>query len=181
MKIYTKKGDKGFTSLFGGTRVLKSHKRIESYGTIDELNSYLGLISSLPALKYHQSLITRIQNNLFVIGSILATETSGPNEKIPELKDEESEFLEKLMDDFDKDLPTLKGFIIPGGHEAIAHIHIARCICRRAERQIVALSQENEVQSPVIIYINRLSDFLFMLARKITYELGIAEQIWKSR
>jgi cob(I)alamin adenosyltransferase len=180
MKIYTKTGDKGQTSLLGGTRVLKSHIRIEAYGTVDELNSSIGLLACLPEISIEsKNVLVRIQNALFTIGSVLACETEAAISGIPQLKAEESNLLEKEIDEIEKKLPALRVFILPGGHPAVAHCHIARCICRRAERLVVGLSQEQGVPGEIIIYLNRLSDYLFMLARNTSFELGMQDIPWK--
>jgi cob(I)alamin adenosyltransferase len=181
MKIYTKTGDKGLTSLLGGTRVFKSHLRIEAYGTVDELNSVIGLLASLHEIsKSSQNILIKIQHTLFTIGSVLACETDKAYARIPHLKVTESKLLEREIDDIDKKLPSLKAFILPGGHFAVAHCHVARCICRRAERYVVKLAQDQMVPEEIIIYLNRLSDYLFMLARNTSFELGIEDVPWES-
>jgi cob(I)alamin adenosyltransferase len=182
-KIYTKTGDKGQTSLIGGTKVPKSHLRIESYGTIDELNSHIGLcidsMNDIPS----QTLLREIQDRLFTIGSSLACDPDKePRMKIPDLKPEDISLLESEMDKMDEVLPVMKSFILPGGHIAVSQVHIARCVCRRAERICVHMQQENLfVDDLVIQYLNRLSDFLFMLARYTGHQLGIEEIPWKAR
>ena len=179
MKIYTKKGDNGETSLFGGTRVKKSDIRIEAFGDMDELNSYIGLIASLPEYGSNLAALERIQNNLFVAGSMLAAESENARSRIPILNSGEPEILEKEIDRMTGILPPLKGFILPGGSQAVSVCHIARCICRRAERHIVALSNFHPVDNSVIIYLNRLSDFLFTLARKAAHDSSIQERLWE--
>jgi cob(I)alamin adenosyltransferase len=167
MKIYTKKGDSGTTGLIGGTRVLKSSLRIESYGTIDELNSYIGVVRDQGIdIKYIEQLI-EIQDRLFTIGSSLASDPEKSNMKIPDLKSEDISLLENWMDDMDAELPEMKFFVLPGGHQAVSFCHVARCVCRRSERLIVDLSQHEFVAELVTAYINRLSDYLFVLSRKI--------------
>ena len=181
MKIYTKTGDKGFTSLIGGRRVPKYHIRIESYGTVDELNAYLGLIADQDILSHHQQILKQIQNRLFTIGASLAAEPENSRMVIPDLETQDIDLLEQEMDSMDKQLPQLKNFILPGGNNAISFCHVARCVCRRAERITVQLAEESSVDEKVIVYLNRLSDYLFMLARKITQEQNIDENIWLSR
>ena len=167
MKIYTKTGDKGKTSLIGGTKVLKSHERIEAYGTVDELNSYIGLCRDLiqdPSIK---SLLQEIQDRLFTIGSALACDPEKETKmKIPDIKENDVQLLEAEMDRMDESLIPLQQFILPGGHPTVSHIHIARCICRRTERLVVNLLLNDEENENLIIkYINRLSDYLFTLSR----------------
>jgi cob(I)alamin adenosyltransferase len=181
MKIYTKKGDSGTTGLIGGTRVLKSSLRIESYGTIDELNSYIGVVRDQGIdIKYIEQLI-EIQDRLFTIGSSLASDPEKSNMKIPDLKSEDISLLENWMDDMDAELPEMKFFVLPGGHQAVSFCHVARCVCRRSERLIVDLSQHEFVAELVTAYINRLSDYLFVLSRKIAQDLNVNEQPWKPR
>jgi cob(I)alamin adenosyltransferase len=182
-KIYTKTGDTGNTSLIGGTRVPKSNLRIEAYGTIDELNSYVGLCRDLLADETIRVLLQEIQDRLFTIGSSLACDPDKePKMKIPDLKDEDIVLLESKIDDMNAVMPVMKNFILPGGHPTVAHIHIARCICRRAERCCVRLEEEKSEVSPLILaYLNRLSDYLFVLARYAAFQLNIAEIVWKPR
>lgn len=181
MKIYTKTGDKGLTSLIGGVRVPKYHLRIESYGTVDELNSYIGLIRDQVVAESYKSILKEIQDRLFTIGSVLASDPEKSRMKVPDLKQEDIELLENEMDSMDSVLPDLKHFILPGGSTTISSCHIARCICRRAERITVQLSSESFVDEKVIIYLNRLSDYLFVLARKLCFDDGIEENIWIPR
>jgi cob(I)alamin adenosyltransferase len=181
MKIYTKTGDKGFTSLIGGTRVPKHHLRIESYGTVDELNSYIGLISDQDISEHDKEILKYIQDRLFTIGSSLAADPEKSRMVIPDLHTEDIELLEKEMDLMNEELPELKHFILPGGSNAISFCHIARCVCRRAERLSVHLAEESTVDEKVNIYLNRLSDYLFTLARKIGYDHKIAENKWVPR
>ena len=183
MKIYTKTGDKGTTSLIGGTKVPKSHLRIESYGTVDELNSYLGLIRDIISHPHTEGLIASIQDRLFTIGSSLACDPiKEPRMRLPDLHKEDIELLEKEIDAMNEELEPMKNFIIPGGHPTVSHIHIARCVCRRAERACVRLELESlEVDPLVLQYLNRLSDYLFMLARYAGKLLGIDEIAWKPR
>jgi cob(I)alamin adenosyltransferase len=181
MKIYTKKGDKGTTGLIGGTRVLKSSLRIEAYGTIDELNSYIGVVRDHDILDVHKDQLIEIQDRLFTIGSSLASDPETSNMKIPDLLEADVQLLEKWMDEMDAVLPEMKNFILPGGHPAVSFCHVARCVCRRAERIIVDLDQHEFVAELVIVYVNRLSDFLFVLGRKIAQDLGAKEQSWRPR
>lgn len=168
MKIYTKTGDKGKTSLFSGNRVPKHHLRIESYGTVDELNSYIGLIKDHRPDGEDLSMLNRIQDRLFTIGSILATEPSEKKQKrfkLPKIKESDIEGLEKSMDDMNEQLPEMTHFLLPGGHPVVSFCHVGRTICRRAERRITALHEEQAVDEKVLKYMNRLSDFLFVLSR----------------
>jgi cob(I)alamin adenosyltransferase len=183
MKIYTKTGDKGTTSLIGGTKVPKSHVRIEAYGTVDELNSYLGLLRDIIPHLHSTGLIAVIQDRLFTIGSSLACDPEKePRMKLPDLQMKDIQLLENEIDSMNEELEPMKNFIIPGGHPTISHIHIARCICRRAERACVRLEMESlEVEPLVLQYLNRLSDYLFMLARFAGKILGIQEIPWKAR
>jgi len=181
MKIYTKTGDKGFTSLIGGTRVPKHHIRIESYGTVDELNSYIGLIRDQDIAQHDKELLKQIQDRLFTIGSSLAADPERSKMIIPDLNVEDIEVLEQEMDQMNEILPELKHFILPGGSNAISFCHVARCVCRRAERLNVELAENSPVDEKVNIYLNRLSDYLFTLARKIGYEQNIIENKWIPR
>ena len=183
MKIYTKTGDKGTTSLIGGTKVSKAHLRIEAYGTVDELNSYTGLCKDLIQDNNSKTVLQEIQDRLFTIGSALACDPQKETKiKIPDLKEEDINLLENEIDRMNEILPPMKSFILPGGHPSISHLHIARCICRRAERCCVRLeSEQNEVAPIIIKYLNRLSDYLFMLARYAGHLLNVAEMPWKPR
>lgn len=180
MKIYTKQGDRGHTALLGGTRVSKAHLRIEAYGTVDELNSYIGLISTIVSHS-HVEILREIQDRLFTLGSNLATDPGKQNVKTPFLKEDDIDLLEKQMDEMQAQLPELRSFVLAGGCAANAHIHIARCVCRRAERLVVHLSQNEEVEDMIIKYLNRLSDYLFVLSRKVSAELGAEETSWRPR
>ena len=182
-KIYTKTGDLGKTSLIGGTKVLKSHLRIESYGTVDELNSYIGLVNDNLKDDHSKVILKEIQDRLFTIGSSLACDPEKePLMKIPDLKETDIVLLEKEIDTMNETLPVMKSFILPGGHIAVSTIHVARCICRRAERICVHLQQEDIFVEPLVIkYLNRLSDYLFMLARYTAHLLGVGEIAWKPR
>ncbi len=179
-KIYTKEGDSGQTSLFGGRRLSKHHLRIESYGTIDELNAYLGLLRDNVPDEEVNEVLKNIQDRLFTIGANLA---SDPDKELPapDLREEDVQLLEKEMDRMDENLPPLKNFILPGGHTTVSFCHIARTVCRRAERLVVALAHEEEVAEIILKYMNRLSDYFFILARKLTQDLGADEVIWKAR
>jgi cob(I)alamin adenosyltransferase len=181
MKIYTKTGDKGFTSLIGGTRVAKHHLRIESYGTVDELNSYIGLIRDQDIAGHDKEILKQIQDRLFTIGSSLAADPERSKMVIPDLHMADVELLEQEMDKMNEQLPELRHFILPGGNNIISFCHIARCICRRAERITVHLAEESTVDEKVNIYLNRLSDYLFTLARKIGNEHKIPENQWIPR
>jgi cob(I)alamin adenosyltransferase len=181
MKIYTKTGDKGYTSLIGGTRVPKYHLRIESYGTVDELNSYIGLIRDQDINRHQKDILKEIQDRLFTIGSVLASDPERSKMHIPDLKNADIELLEQEIDKMNEMLPELRNFILPGGSNAISFCHVARCICRRAERLVVQLSEEDLVVEQVLVYLNRLSDFLFVLARMIAFEQKITENIWTPR
>jgi len=181
MKIYTKTGDKGFTSLIGGTRVPKHHLRIESYGTIDELNSYLGLIRDQDIASNDKNFLKEIQDRLFTIGSSLAADPEKSKMVIPDLYTEDIEALEQEMDCINTQLPELKHFILPGGSTTVSYCHLARCVCRRAERLVVHLAEESAVDDKIIVYLNRLSDYLFTLARKIANDNKIPENQWIPR
>ncbi len=185
MKIYTKTGDKGQTSLIGGKRVPKYHLRIECYGTIDELNSWIGLIRDQGIDDHSITLLLEIQDRLFTIGSLLAADPDKSNpktrEKIPDLTDNDIAILEKEIDRMVDHLPELRSFILPGGNNTISFCHLARCVCRRAERLIVQLGEESLVDDKVIVYLNRLSDYLFILARWMAQQKNIAETPWSPR
>lgn len=180
-KIYTKTGDKGQTSLIGGTRVPKHHIRIETYGTVDELNSYIGLIRDQEIDAHSKEVLIEIQDRLFTIGSSLASDPDKSKMKIPDLKEEDVALLEQEMDKMDETLPEMRSFVLPGGHTTVSFCHIARCVCRRAERLAIHLSEENFVADLVIKYLNRLSDYLFVLSRKLTQDLQASEIPWKPR
>lgn len=187
-KIYTKTGDKGATSLIGGTKVPKSHLRIESYGTIDELNSFIGLLNdqipgSQPPLNAATVMLKEIQDRLFTIGASLACDPEKEAKlKIPDLKKEDVDLLEKEIDRMNEELPPMKSFILPGGHLAVSTAHIVRCVCRRAERICVHMQEDQLYIEPIVIqYINRLSDYIFVLARYIGHVLQVPEIPWKPR
>jgi cob(I)alamin adenosyltransferase len=183
LKIYTKTGDLGKTSLIGGTKVLKSNIRIDTYGTVDELNSYLGLLRDHFSEARAHATLKEIQDRLFTIGSSLAVDPEKePAMKIPDLKESDIYFLEKEIDYMQGQLPEMKFFILPGGHPAVSTAHIARCICRRTERCCVHMMELELFVDPLIIkYLNRLSDYLFVLARFIGKSFQVEEQIWKPR
>jgi cob(I)alamin adenosyltransferase len=181
MKIYTKTGDKGQTSLLGGTRISKSHDRINAYGTTDELNSYIGLLRDQPVNLNRKEVLKEIQDRLFTIGSSLAADPDKSKMKIPDLLDSDVKLLENEIDKMNDSLPELKEFILPGGHESVSFCHIARCVCRRSERLVVVLAEKEFVSELVVIYLNRLSDYLFVLSRMMAKELNAEEITWKPR
>ena len=182
MKIYTKTGDQGKTSLIGGTRVPKHHIRIEAYGTVDELNSYIGMIRDLTQRNEHLNFVlNEVQDRLFTMGSQLASDPEKSRMKLPDLHESDVTLLEKEIDAMNELLPELKSFVLPGGHTTASWCHIARCVCRRCERLVTHLSEENEVSPLIIIYLNRLSDYLFVLARKMLIDENKLEVIWKPR
>jgi cob(I)alamin adenosyltransferase len=183
IKIYTKTGDKGTTSLIGGTKVPKSHLRIEAYGTIDELNSYIGLCKDLIADETISMTLQETQDRLFTIGSSLACDpVKEPKMKIPDLKEKDVILLEKEIDRMNDAIPPMKSFVLPGGHPTVSHLHIARCVCRRAERCCVRLEMETlEIEPLILKYLNRLGDYLFVLARYTAHLLNTPEIPWKPR
>lgn len=181
MKIYTKTGDQGTTALFGGKRVSKAELRIDAYGTVDELNAWIGMIRDQEVNVKRQDIFVQIQNDLFVVGSILATEPGNEKVKIPALSEDEIVFLEKQIDGLDAELPPMKFFVLPGGHLSISTCHVTRTVCRRAERLVVALHDSEPINPAVIRYLNRLSDYLFVLSRKVAHELGVEETPWKPK
>jgi cob(I)alamin adenosyltransferase len=178
MKIYTRKGDQGETSLFGGARLPKDHIRIEAYGTVDELNSHVGVVmgflSDADLLRYLQE----VQSRLFDVGAILASDPSKENDYIPKLKQVSIDVLEQAIDDMNTTLPELKHFILPSGHAIVAACHVARTVCRRAERAIVRLAHDEMVPELVLVYLNRLSDYLFVLARYLGSKFDVPEVRW---
>ena len=185
MKIYTKTGDSGTTSLYGGTRVKKYNLRIESYGTVDELNSYVGLIKDQDISNTNKNSLLKIQNELFTLGSMLATPPEKETLKngkerlnIPKIDESAVLFLENEIDRMDAALPQMTHFILPGGHQAVSFCHVARCVCRRAERLSVALNDQETINNDIIKYLNRLSDYLFTLARKLSNDLSVDEIKW---
>ncbi|MCU0389834.1 MAG: cob(I)yrinic acid a,c-diamide adenosyltransferase [Thermoflexibacter sp.] len=181
MRIYTKTGDKGETSLVYGTRVRKDNLRIESYGTVDELNAYIGLVRDQLINTHRKDILKEIQDRLFTIGASLATEPHKDRKKIPDLYESDVLFLEQEMDKMDAELPELRHFVLPGGHQSVSFCHVARTVCRRAERLCVTLAEETDVDNLIIIYLNRLSDYLFVLSRKMAQELQAEEVKWIPR
>jgi cob(I)alamin adenosyltransferase len=180
-KIYTKTGDKGETSLIGGKRVPKYDMRIEAYGTVDELNSFVGLLRDQEIDPYYKNVLLQIQDRLFVAESLLAKDESNKEVKLPCLKNDDILFLENEIDSMNEKLPPLGNFILPGGHPAVSLAHVARCVCRRAERIIIQLSEQYPVEDIVIQYFNRLSDYFFVLARKIGQDTGVGDLLWKAK
>lgn len=178
-KIYTKTGDKGQTSLLGGTRVPKHHIRIEAYGTVDELNSHVGLlrdvVEDIPTIE----LLVSIQDRLFTIGSHLAADPEKNKMALPPIGEDDVTALEKAIDTINGQVPEMKSFVLPGGHVFVSYCHIARCVCRRAERAVLRLSESEKVEDIHIKYLNRLSDYLFMLSRWLTMKLNAKEIPWK--
>lgn len=188
MKVYTKTGDTGTTALFGGTRVSKHHIRIESYGTVDELNSHIGLIRDQEINVLYKNVLIEVQDRLFTVGAILATppekETLKNGEKRLQnlgIQETDIEFLENEIDTMETQLPPMTNFVLPGGHTTVSYCHIARCVCRRAERLAVHLNDIEPTDEMVIKYLNRLSDYLFVLARKLTLDLNADEVKWIPR
>ena len=180
MRIYTKTGDDGTTGLFGGSRIPKNDLRIESYGTIDELNSFIGRLLENEELNDHIEFFRSIQSELFTIGSHLATVEEKMREKLPSLSTKAIENFEKWMDNVDENLPKLRNFLLPGGHPSVADAHIARSVCRRAERNVSKLKEIYNFQDEILVYLNRLSDYMFVLARKFSKDLGVTEISWES-
>lgn len=178
MKIYTKKGDSGDTSLFGGQRVSKSTERIEAYGNVDELNSFVGLATSFEISEKGSEYLDRVQELLFILGADLATPPSSKT-RIDRISENDIRFLEKAIDELEEDLETLKNFILPGGSQAGATLHVARTVCRRAERSAVACQKVDDISDNCIKFLNRLSDFLFVIARYENKKTGIREKPWK--
>jgi cob(I)alamin adenosyltransferase len=188
MKVYTKTGDKGTTALFGGTRVPKHHIRIESYGTVDELNSHIGLIRDQEIDAHYKMVLAEIQDRLFTVGAILATppeketlKNGQPRLQNLGLLETDIEFLEKEIDTMEESLPQMTHFVLPGGHTTVSYCHIARCVCRRAERLSVHLNDLEPTDELVLTYLNRLSDYLFVLARKLSQDLNAEEVKWIPR
>jgi cob(I)alamin adenosyltransferase len=178
MKVYTRKGDKGKTGLIGGTRVPKYSLRIESYGTVDELNSYIGLLRDRTLSESFKEELIFIQDRLFTLGSLLAQDPEKKSMELPQVKLEDIESLEKSIDKMDEELPPMKSFVLPGGHETVSFCHIARCVCRRAERLVTELSEETELNELILAYLNRLSDYLFVYARLASHRLNAEEIPW---
>lgn len=188
MKVYTKTGDTGTTALFGGTRVPKHHIRIESYGTVDELNSHIGLIRDQEMNQLYKNVLIEVQDRLFTVGAILATppekETLKNGQKRLQnlgIQESDIEYLENQIDVIEESLPQMTHFVLPGGHTTVSYCHIARCVCRRAERLAVHLNDIEPTDELVIKYLNRLSDYLFVLARKLSFDLNADEVQWIPR
>jgi cob(I)alamin adenosyltransferase len=181
MKIYTRTGDQGTTALFGGKRVSKADLRIDTYGTVDELNSWIGLLRDQDVNTKRKDFLVQIQDRLFTIGSILATEPGNTKVKIPSLSVDDVHALERAIDSMDSELPPMKSFILPGGNQSVSFCHITRTVCRRSERLVIALNTHESVDALVIQYLNRLSDYLFVLARKMALELNVADTPWKPK
>ncbi len=179
MKIYTKTGDKGTTSLFGGKRIPKDDLHLEAYGTVDELNSLVGLAITKVASDKSKELLIKVQNDLFVVGSDLATPQKNSKYPVPRVQNEMIEYLEEQIDEFDSKMPALKSFILPGGTEAASILNVARAVCRRAERKTVALGKNENLNEKIVVYLNRLSDFLFVLARFENFTTNTPEREWK--
>jgi cob(I)alamin adenosyltransferase len=178
-KIYTKGGDKGKTSLLGGTRVPKYDDRINAYGTLDELNSFLGLVRDFNISSQYKQVIVDIQNFIFTAEAHLASDNPENTKKLPSLKEEQVLLLEQEIDAMNDQLPELKSFILPGGHPVVSYCHISRTICRRAERLVIKLAADYTVDEVIIRFLNRLSDYLFVLARKLSKDFGAKEIPWK--
>jgi cob(I)alamin adenosyltransferase len=176
-KIYTKTGDKGMTSLLGGTRVKKYDERIEAYGTVDELNSFIGLIRDQEISLHYKQVLSEIQDRLFTVESLLASDNKEVKKRLPCIKSNDINLLEKEIDDMNESLEELNAFILPGGHTIVSYCHIARCVCRRTERLVIKLAETVETEELLIKYLNRLSDYLFVLARKINKDLGLTDNI----
>ncbi len=181
MKVYTKKGDQGTTGLIGGTRILKSSLRIEAYGTVDELNAHIGLLRDLAGQEELENQLLEIQDRLFTLGSHLAADPVKSKMKLPDITVEDVENLEKWMDKMDEELEPMRFFVLPGGHPTVSYSHIARCVCRRAERIVVDLNQSEPVDPVIMKYLNRLSDYIFVLGRKLTKDLNADEKPWVPR
>jgi len=181
VKIYTKTGDQGTTSLIGGKRVSKADLRIDTYGTVDELNSHVGLLRDQEVNLKRKSELIEIQDRLFTIGSALASQPDNTKVKIPPLQESDIQFLETVIDGMEAELPPMRFFVLPGGHPSVSICHVVRTVCRRAERLTIALHQHETVNDLVIKYLNRLSDYLFVLSRKMAQELGAEETPWRPR
>ncbi|HET9487034.1 MAG TPA: cob(I)yrinic acid a,c-diamide adenosyltransferase [Chryseosolibacter sp.] len=181
MKIYTKTGDQGTTSLFGGKRVSKADQRIDTYGTVDELNSWIGVLRDQVVNSSRKEILLAIQDRLFTIGSMLATEPGNTRVKIPSLTEEDILLLENKIDSMETGLLPMRSFVLPGGHPSVSFGHVARTVCRRAERLVIGLHETEPVDPLVIKYLNRLSDYLFVLTRQMTQDLRAEESPWKPR
>jgi cob(I)alamin adenosyltransferase len=181
MKVYTKKGDGGTTQLIGGTRVPKSSLRIDAYGTVDELNAWIGLIRDQEIADLHKTQLIEIQDRLFTLGSLLAQDPEHSGMKLPEIHASDVEFLEKAIDEMESHLEPMRNFVLPGGHTTVSYTHVARCVCRRGERVIDNLHLHEALDPLILAYVNRLSDYLFVLGRKLSHDLKAEEQVWKPR
>ena len=182
MKIYTRTGDDGTTALFGGGRVPKDHIRVEAYGTVDELNCHLGVVRSLNRDPDVDAALSHVQSELFALGADLATPAGTKAEsRVRRIAAEDGAWLERMIDQFDGEIAQLQSFILPGGHPVAAAVHLARAVCRRAERAVVALSRTEPVGAANVIFLNRLSDFLFTLGRAVNRRAGVAEEPWTPR
>ncbi len=180
-KIYTKTGDKGETSLLGGRRVPKHHLKIEAYGSADELNAFVGLLRDQDIDPHYKEMLLEIQDRLFTAESLLARDQGAENFELPVLYEQDIVLLEKEIDSMNELLPPLGNFILPGGHPAVSYAHVCRCVCRRAERIIIRLAEDHPVDELIVRYFNRLSDYFFVLARKIAKDLDIPDYPWKPR
>jgi len=180
-KIYTKGGDKGETSLLGGTRVSKSHERVEAYGNLDELNSFIGLIRDQDINPRYRDVLGRIQEVLFISEALVARDPDKETRELPAFGDDDIHILEKEIDAMNDELPGLKNFILPGGHQTVSYCHIARTVCRRAERSLIRVNKTSPVDEIIIRFINRLSDYLFVLARKTGKDIGAQERLWVTK
>jgi len=180
-KIYTKTGDKGQTALIGGRRVAKYHIRIETYGTVDELNSFVGLLRDQDINQAYKDVLLSIQENLFCLESLVAADDGSEGYSLTRVNDADIEMLEKQIDLMNEELPVLGNFILPGGHQASSLAHVCRTVCRRTERLLVKLMEEYEVDFVLVRYLNRLSDYFFVLARKIALDHKVDDQIWKTK
>lgn len=178
-KIYTKTGDKGETSLLGGKRVPKYHIKIEAYGTADELNAFIGLLRDQDIDAHDKDVLLIIQEHVFTAESLLARDEGGEAFRLPDLKEQDIDLLEKEIDHMNSLLKPLSNFILPGGHPAVSYAHVCRVVCRRAERIIIMLAEENQVDEIIIRYFNRLSDYFFVLARKIAHDHGVDDVLWQ--
>lgn len=181
MKIYTKKGDKGKTGLIGGTRVPKHNIRIEAYGTVDELNSFLGILRDRAVSESFKEELIFIQDRLFTLGSLLAADPEKSKMELPKIKEDDLIRLEKSIDQMDTELEPMKFFVLPGGHETVSFCHIARCVCRRAERRVCELDELFSQDPLILAFLNRLSDYLFVYGRFVTLKLGAEEIPWKPK
>lgn len=181
MKVYTRKGDEGKTSLIGGSRVPKDHIRIEAYGTVDELNSAIGALRTPETEEKLEQDLLEVQDRLFTLGSLLAAEPGKSKMQLPEVHQEDIDSLEQKIDKMNETLEEMRSFVLPGGHAMVSFAHMARCICRRAERTVLSLASESEVPKLALPYLNRLSDYLFVLSRKLTADYAVKEIPWKPR